>query len=123
MANKIKEGETYMSPQDSKRDLSKLAYAVITQTNFNHNRRDGLVIMEVYPRECTRQERQDHNILPVDQFNEPVSEDEYELYFSKDNSTSGNNPQKSAYTFFAEKKHEVDGKEILKYAIWESDES
>ena len=122
MANKIKAGKTYTSPKDSERDLTATAYAVVTQININHNRRDGLLTMEVYPRVCTREERASHAVLPIDQFNESINEAEHDLYFAKTKFTNGQNPQKMAYKFFEEKTHTVDDVEVLKYDIWTSDE-
>jgi len=124
MANKIKDGSSYTNPKDTTEDLSATAYGVVTQVNINHNRKDGQVTMEVYPRTCTREERKGHVIAPVGQHGEEVTEELYDEYFAKAKYTNGNNPQKSAYEMLAAVEVEdAEGVVTKKYAEWESDET
>ena len=130
MAIELKQGKTLEDPRNKSVSVND-PYGVVTQVNINHSKKTGRVIIEVYSRPCTSEERREVKVLPVLNFAEPVTAGLYDEFFSKEMFDNGMNPQKAGYTLFASLHEEImkedkDGKvttkKVFKYSNWKSDE-
>ena len=126
MAIELKQGETLQDPRNKSVNVND-PYGVVTQVNINHSQKTGRVLIEVYSRPCTQEERREVKVLPVLNYAEPITPELYDLFFDKELFDNGMNPQKASYALFASLK--VDGLDednepikVKKYADWESDE-
>ena len=126
MAIELKQGKTLEDPRNKSVSVND-PYGVVTQVNINHSKKTGRVIIEVYSRTCTSEERREVKVLPVLNFAEPVTAELYDEFFSKEVFDNGMNPQKAGYDLF--ESLEVDGLDeegepikVKKYDAWKSDE-
>ena len=130
MAIELKQGKTLEDPRNKDVNVND-PYGVVTQVNINHSKKSGLILIEVYPRVCNREERNSLEVLPVLSYAEGLTPELYDTFFSKELFADGMNPQKAGYKMFASLHEKVmttdkDGKtttkKVFKYSDWQSDE-
>ncbi len=128
MAIELKQGKTLEDPRNKDVNVND-PYGVVTQVNINHSKKTGLVLIEVYSRPCTREERRENKVLPVLNYAEPVTMELYDLFFGKEVFINDMNPQEAGYDLFdslevdeLDKIGKPTGEKVKKYADWKSDE-
>lgn len=131
MANKLKTGSVYPDPRDKDNNIASTVYAVITQTNINHNWKTGQITQEIYPRACTQTERMNKEVMPIGSIGETITPENYDIYFDISKFVNGYNLKDAAYEFMASitetvEEEDEDGNKVqvekLKHSKWESDE-
>ena len=99
MAIILQENKTFPNPMDTQETLSYV-YIVIDDI-LNYSKKDLSVSLrlDIYRRQCTKDERSDRQILPLSSYTYTITGDEFDTMFTCVEIDEHGNPFKMAYAY------------------------